>query len=388
MRNAGQRPGCAGAGAGSSRAARGCVAAGTRTSVPVTSSASSTATPRHESCSWPPSVRVRSRSSRCRISSSPSRFASRHATCSPLCAPEYPRPPGRGWRGSGSSSSSSEWRADGGDGAVPQQRGAVGERHRRRPVHHHERGDAVEHPAQRGFDPRLGVHVERRQRVVEHDHVGAGEDGACQRDALALTARQRHALLADAGVEPPRQVVHELGLRDEQRVVDLVVGGVGVAEGDVLAHAGREQRRLLEADRDLRAQRPQRDVAHVDAVDGDAAVGDVVEARHQHGERRLARAGEPDQRERLARLDLEVDVVEHVGRSSRDSAKPTPSNRTRPVDLAELGDGGRAVMRRVLHGRVAVEHLEHALRGGRRLLGHAEDPARATRSARSPSAGS
>ena len=39
-------------------------------------------------------------------------------------------------------------------------------------------------------DDRLGVHVERRERVVEHQHARPADDGAGQREALALAARR------------------------------------------------------------------------------------------------------------------------------------------------------------------------------------------------------
>ena len=80
------------------------------------------------------------------------------------------------------------------------------------------------------------------------------EDRAGERDALPLPAGQCHALLADPRVETPGKLVHELRLRDEQRVVDLLVGGIGVPEGDVLTHARGEQRRLLETHGDLPAE--------------------------------------------------------------------------------------------------------------------------------------
>ena len=82
-------------------------------------------------------------------------------------------------------------------------------------------GDAGEHPAQGLLDQRLGVDVERGQRVVEHQHGGPGQHRAGQRQPLPLAAGQAHALLADPGVEAPRQVVDELGLRDLDRLGDL-----------------------------------------------------------------------------------------------------------------------------------------------------------------------
>src|SRR3712207_8436467 len=51
---------------------------------------------------------------------------------------------------------------------------------------------------------------------------------------------------SDPGGQSPRQVVHEPGLSHAQRLVDLGVGRVRAAEGQVLADAHGEQRRVLE----------------------------------------------------------------------------------------------------------------------------------------------
>ena len=144
--------------------------------------------------------------------------------------------------------------ADRGDPAVGEQRDPVGQQHRRGPVGHDQRRRPGEHVAQRPLDQRLGVHVEGRQRVVEDQHGRPAEDGAGEREPLPLPAGQRQPLLADAGGQAPGQVVHELGLRDPQRLLDVGVGGVGAAEREVLAHAHREQRRVLEGGGDDAAQ--------------------------------------------------------------------------------------------------------------------------------------
>ena len=75
-----------------------------------------------------------------------------------------------------------------------------------------------------------------------------------KREPLALPAGEREALLADAGVEAPRQVGDEAGLRDRERLGDVVVVGVGLAHQQVLADRRREQRRLLERETDVAAQ--------------------------------------------------------------------------------------------------------------------------------------
>ena len=67
------------------------------------------------------------------------------------------------------------------------------------------------------------MHVERGQRVVEHQDPGRGEHGPGQREPLPLAAGQRHALLADAGVQTPRQVVDELRRGDLDGLRQLLV---------------------------------------------------------------------------------------------------------------------------------------------------------------------
>ena len=52
------------------------------------------------------------------------------------------------------------------------------------------------------------------------------------------------------------------------------------------------------------------DVAHVGAVDEHRAGADVVQARDELDERRLARAGGADEGDRAARRHVEVDVVQ------------------------------------------------------------------------------
>ena len=56
------------------------------------------------------------------------------------------------------------------------------------------------------------------------------------------------------------------------------------------------------------AQARQREVAHVASVDPNRALGDVVEAREQARNRRLAGAGPSDDRDRLAWAQVEIEV--------------------------------------------------------------------------------
>ena len=121
-------------------------------------------------------------------------------------------------------------RADVGDGAVDEKGHPVGEQNGRGPVCHHDAGDRVQHPAQCLLDDGLGVHVERRQGVVEHQNLRRGKDRPGQRKPLPLTAGQAHALFADPGVESEREVVDELRGRDLDGLRQFVIGRVRPAQ--------------------------------------------------------------------------------------------------------------------------------------------------------------
>ena len=88
-------------------------------------------------------------------------------------------------------------------------------------------GRALEHPRQRLFDQSLGVNVDRRQRIVEHEHGRRPQHRTRERQPLALPSRQRVALLTDARLESPRQVPDETRLGHVDRALQLLVGGEG-----------------------------------------------------------------------------------------------------------------------------------------------------------------
>ena len=94
--------------------------------------------------------------------------------------------------------------------------------------------------------------VEQQQRRV-------AQDRARDRDALALAAGQRHAALAELRLEAAGQAAQEFGGMGEiGGALDLGIAGVGPAEADVFARAGREHHRVLRHQRDART--------HVDRI--------------------------------------------------------------------------------------------------------------------------
>ncbi len=158
----------------------------------------------------------------------------------------------------------------------------------------------------------LGDVVHRRGGLVQDEQRRILEEGARDRQALALSAGKPHAFLAHLRIEPPRQIVDELhGVSRPRGVDDRLPARRGErAVGDIGGHGVVEQHDLLADEGDVGAQGGQRELADVDAVEQDGARVGTVEARHQVRERALAAAGVADQGQGLARLDADGNAGE------------------------------------------------------------------------------
>ena len=214
---------------------------------------------------------------------------------------------------------------------------------------------------------------------------GSASSARANATSCRWPSESREPALAELGLvavlEPHDEVVRADRLRGGD---DLLVGRVGPAERDVLAHACRRRgsppagRRRAggAATPGVTSRRSSPSIVI-------RPCGRVVEAGEQLGDRRLARAGVADERDRRARGDVEVDPVQHlvaaavreahaleadVAARSR-ARSPAPGRSTHLGLLVEdVGDlverGGRreerAVELRELLDRVEeVLHVEH-----------------------------
>ena len=87
-------------------------------------------------------------------------------------------------------------------------------------------------------------------------------------------------------------------------------GTYGDAQGDIVAQGHTEEQRFLGHVDDGIAQVGQFDVPQVVAVDRDPPFGGVVDAPQQADQHRLARTGRPDDAQRRARRDVQIDVAQ------------------------------------------------------------------------------
>jgi hypothetical protein len=152
------------------------------------------------------------------------------------------------------------------------------------------------------------LRVEVRERLVHQESDRLPDDGAAERDALALAPGEllRLPLEQRREVEDLRGPAHAL--------IDLALREALVPqpEGQVVVHREmRIERVRLEHHRDV--ARARRDLVDDPLPDEDAAVGHLLEPREHAQGGALAAARRPDEDEELAVLDLEAEVVDRDG---------------------------------------------------------------------------
>ncbi len=220
---------------------------------------------------------------------------------------------------------------------------------------------AIFHQAlQRRLDDALGFRIEGRGRLVENQDRRIFEQGASDRDALTLPTREQHAAIADHRVETRRQVSREFEhVRCTRRFLDRGRRCIST-ECDIRADRVIEEDDFLTHERDLFAQALELVFAHIVTIHANRAFIDIIEARQQIHERRLAAAGAPDDGDHLPCFDPERDVFER-----RALARRIRERRMLELDLSAHALRNAHPTRRL--GRL-IQELEEALTGSDALL--------------------
>ena len=218
--------------------------------------------------------------------------------------------------------------------------------------------------------------VDRAGGIVEHEHPRVGEDRAGERDTLPLAAAEREATLAEEGVVAEGQAQDEVvGTGKPRGSFHIRVRCIGSRERDVRRDRVVEQKCVFEHDRDCVSQVGQREVADVDAVDGDGALVHVVEAHQQASERGLSATGGADHGDRRARRNVQIEVAKHLvvrvvpeaDVAERDLADAVPGGQhDRCLCITHCGDGGQHFVHSQQRGSSALaegdRHAEVAQR--------------------------
>ena len=247
--------------------------------------------------------------------------------------------------------------------APVQHQDAVGGDDARQPVGDYQRRLADHQPLERLLDRRLVLRVDAGQRLVEQQYRRRLQQRPGDGKPLALSAGEPDAALPDPRVVPVRQLGDVLvGVRRARGLLHLGRRRVRLAEAQIVGDRPLEDVRVLGHDRELPAERVQRQVPDVVSAQRDAARLWVVEAQQQPDERRLAGAARADHPKHLARVQGEADVLQRgpapalVGEV--DALEPHLGR-----DLAVGRVGG---LLRVSDLHRGVQQREYALRGRHR----------------------
>ena len=241
----------------------------------------------------------------------------------------------------------------------------------RQPVRDGHHRLAFHQPVQAALDRRLDLRVQRAGRLVEQQDRRVLQHHPRDRDPLALAAGQLHAAFADMrvvalatlGVGQSVDEVHRLGAFGGG--AHLVLGRVGPAVHQVVAHRAVQQAGVLGDHADLASEAVLRDRGDVLTVDQHPALVHVVEAQQQVDQGRLAGARAADHADLLARADRQRQVVQHglaaaVAEVDVVEADLAPGHRERGRAGGVL-DRDRARQRgdAVLHGADVLEQAGH-----------------------------
>ena len=164
----------------------------------------------------------------------------------------------------------------------------------------------------------LGLGVERRRRLVEHEEQRTlAHESAGERELLPLAEADLHAL-GPGGAELRLEARGELlddvaraGPLDGRRHRRRVVEPRQVADADGVARPELEPEEVLKRAGEPRTPRIRRHARELDAVDQDAPAGRLIQAAQELHQRRLAGAVLPHDGDHRARLEMQVHVVEH-----------------------------------------------------------------------------
>src|SRR6266536_6241974 len=142
-----------------------------------------------------------------------------------------------------------------------------------------QRRSATEEAVERTLDQDLRRPVDVRSRLVEDQDSRVCEQGARDRDQLALACGEACAALAHLVVEAVLEPRSDAVDTDRSsRLAYLLVARLGAREADVVRDRAGEQERVLQDDAQLPAVRTQLDLAQVVAVDAHRTLVGVVEA--------------------------------------------------------------------------------------------------------------
>ena len=199
-------------------------------------------------------------------------------------------------------------------------------------------GEATQGSEQGGF----GAAIEGGSAFIEDEDLRLADEGTGESDSLALAAGQLRALLAHHGIETVGEFRKQMGTFGSLHgFEDFAVSGIELSHAHVVADGAIEEEHVLADETDLRAEAGDRDVAQVDAIEEDDALGWIIETQNQLQESGFAATASSHDDDKLAVGNFECEIVQD-----------------RMVSLGGFVFGGRIGETNVLKTNALGERLE------------------------------
>src|SRR5271154_5749831 len=163
-------------------------------------------------------------------------------------------------------------------------------------------------------DEFLRFRIQRRRRFIQYQDRVVTNNRASNADALPLSTGKSVPAVADHAVVSMRHLIDEFGgVRQLGGLFHFRSRRASFSVSDIFRYGTPEQHSLLQNITDLAAKPAQREISHVDAIDGYLAYHRIIEPGNQAYHGGLAAAGWPDYADHLASTDLEAYVVQYLG---------------------------------------------------------------------------
>ena len=246
------------------------------------------------------------------------------------------------------------------DRALVEHEDALGTDHARQAVREDQRGAALHQPVERRLDDRLVLRVHCGQRLVQDQDRRVSQQGAGDRDPLALPARELDAALADDRGVAVRQPRDELvRIRGACGGLDLFRGCVGFPEAYVVFDGAVKKVGVLVHHRDVGVDVVGAEVAQIVPADANDTAIRVVEAQQQAHDGGLPRPALAHEADPLAGFDAEREPAVRRAPSTRVGERHV-------VELNDRGDGSAEIgrRRRRVDSRPRIEQREDVVRRG------------------------
>ena len=195
------------------------------------------------------------------------------------------------------------------DDAVIQDKDLVGILDGRQAVSDDEGGTADHELVERILHDLLAFRIKCGGRFVKDEDLRILQDRSCDGDALALTAGEDEAAIADLGIDAARQTMNEfLCIRGTNGIPDLFIRRVQATVEDIFFDGGIEEERILRHEADVVTKGADRHIPDIDAVDVDGSACHIIETWKQVGNGGLAGAGRPDDGDGLSGSGDEIQI--------------------------------------------------------------------------------